>query len=141
VIEHARSKWFVIVWNTEFFMGWVVRGEQSIEYAVEFALANETDITDFDGKGLSGIWLPQGVAESRMRNRELIAKSVIMCHESSKPTINVEILTLHDKKFEGFTERCRTKLRGSEPSQLTINDDCSWHVPFQYPFCPFSVPV
>ena len=78
-------------------MGWVVGGEQSIEYAVKSAFANEADIANLDGKGLSGIWLPQGVAESRMRDRELITKSVIVGHEYSKQS--QEIWT-----FQGLKE-------------------------------------
>ena len=99
MIHHARSKWFVILWNTEFFMGWVVGGEQSIEYAVESAFANEANITNLDGKGLSGIWLPQCIAESGMRDRELIAKSVIVGHESSKLENG-----LFKEVCEGYTE-------------------------------------
>lgn len=71
---------FVILWDTESFMGWVVCGEKSIEYAVESAIANEADVTNLDGRRLSRVRLPQGVAESRMRNRQLIAKSIMVWH-------------------------------------------------------------
>jgi hypothetical protein len=48
MILDARSELFVILWYTEFFMGWVVCGEQSIEYAVEFAIANEANVTNLN---------------------------------------------------------------------------------------------
>ena len=115
-------------------MGWVVGGEQSIEYAVESAFANEADIANLDGKGLSGIWLPQGVAESRMRDRELITKSVIVGHESSK----LEIRTF--QRSMRVLQKCggTAHLRGSESMV------CSRHVPqsdAQYHFSASSVPV
>ena len=81
MIRCAGPKWFMILWYTERGMGRVAFREQSIEKAVKFALANVTDITDFNRMTLfSWVGLPQGVAESRMCNRNLNAKSVIVCH-------------------------------------------------------------
>ena len=70
-----------MLWYTESLMGLMVRREKSVEQAVKFALANETDVTNLNGRVLiSRVRLPQGIAEGRMCDCELIAKSVIVCH-------------------------------------------------------------
>ena len=47
---------------------------------MEFAVANETDVTHLNGRELSRIRLPQCVAKRRIRDCELIAKSVTVSH-------------------------------------------------------------
>lgn len=83
MIRRAGLKWFMTLWYTKCGMGRVAFRKQSIEEAVEFALANVTDVTDFNGMAMfawAWVWLPQSVAESRMCDRHLNAKSVIVCH-------------------------------------------------------------
>ena len=79
MIPEAQLKLLISFWYTAAFMRWMMCGEQGIEQAMEFAVANETNVTNLNWRELSRVWLPQGVAESGMRKCELIAKSVIVC--------------------------------------------------------------
>ena len=82
MICHAEVKRFIRLGYTKSSMGLMVCREKSIEQADKFALANETDVTDFNRRVLfSRVRLPERIAKSRMCNRKLIAKSVIVvCH-------------------------------------------------------------
>ena len=69
----------MILWYTESLIGWMDFRIQGIEQAVEFALANETDVTNLNGRVLfSWARVPQGVAEIRMRDCKLSAKGVVV---------------------------------------------------------------
>jgi hypothetical protein len=71
----------MMLWYAESFMRGMVFCEKSVEQAVEFAFANETDVANLSWRVLSSrVWLPQGVAESMILDRKLIAKDVIVCH-------------------------------------------------------------
>jgi len=71
----------MILWYTVSLVRWMVCMEQSIEYAMEFASANETDIPNLNRRvPFSWVRLPQGIAETRICDCELIAKSIIVCH-------------------------------------------------------------
>jgi hypothetical protein len=70
-------KWFVILWYAESCISRMVFRKQSIEQAPEFAPVDKTDVTNLDGEDLdSRRRKPQGVAETRMRDGELITISV-----------------------------------------------------------------
>ncbi len=58
MIWSTRLKWFIMLWDTISFMRWIICLEQSIEEAVEFASANETDITHLNRWVLSWVRLP-----------------------------------------------------------------------------------
>ena len=50
---------------------------------MEFACTYETDVADLSWRVLSSwVWLPQGVTESMILDRKLIAKNLIVCHEA-----------------------------------------------------------
>ena len=81
MIWHIELKRFVAVWYTKSLMGLMVFREKSVEQAAEFAFANETDVTNRNRRVLfPRVRLPQCIAVSGMCNRDLIAKSVIVCH-------------------------------------------------------------
>jgi hypothetical protein len=63
-------------------MGWMVIREKNIEHAVEIALANEANVTDFNGSIMSPwIRLPKGMSISRMLDRELFTVDIVVGHE------------------------------------------------------------
>jgi hypothetical protein len=45
MIWDVRSKWLMMFWKRDSVMGWVVRGEQSVEKTMEFPLAYVTNVT------------------------------------------------------------------------------------------------
>ena len=75
------GKQLMIFRYTKSLIGWMDVREQNIEQAVEFALANKTDVTNLNSRVLcSRIRLPKRMAKSRMRYCKLCTKSIIMCH-------------------------------------------------------------
>jgi hypothetical protein len=85
MIRHSELKGLIMLRDTKSSMGLMVGWEESVEQAVKFALANETHITNLNRRVLfSRVWLPQGVAESRMCDCELIAESVMVCHRRTE---------------------------------------------------------
>ena len=82
MICHYGLKWFMALWDTESFVGFMVFREQNIEEAVKLAFPNETDVANLNRWVISWIWLPQSMAKSRIRFRNFLAKSIIVrvCH-------------------------------------------------------------
>ena len=62
------------LWYPESFVGFMVFREQNIEEAVKLAFPNEADVANLNRRVISWIWLPQGMAESGIRFRDLLAK-------------------------------------------------------------------
>lgn len=85
MICYGETKWLVTLRNAKSFMRWMVCREKSIEYAVKMALANETDVADFNWVLISRVWIPQGMTETRICFSKLFAISIIvrrlLCHE------------------------------------------------------------
>src|SRR6266702_3955289 len=89
---------------------------------MEFPGASETDVTNLNRRELSRVRLPQGVAESRMRDCELTAKSVKVCHcgtaseSGTTSTQQVKVLV------KGVTAPY------AQSHQITIaNHECKFH--------------
>jgi hypothetical protein len=45
MIWDVGNKWFMMFWERDSVMGWVVRGEQSVEKTMKFALTYISDVT------------------------------------------------------------------------------------------------
>lgn len=70
---------FVVIWNAEGFMGWIICRQQNIEETVESALANVTNIADTRNVRP---WrrFPKRMSVSRKPNCKLIAKNIVVGH-------------------------------------------------------------
>ena len=92
MIRRAELKRFVAARYTKSFMGLMVFREKSVEQAAEFAFANETDVTNCKRRVLfPRVRLPQGIAVSRMCNRDLFAKSDVLCHRETELGMGIPI--------------------------------------------------
>src|SRR6266702_4825597 len=131
MISPTGLKLFMALWYTGACMRRMTCGEQSIEYALEFAVANETDVTNLNGRGLSRVRLPQGVAESRMRDCELIAKSVVVGHcgtdsESGTKPMNVDSAGQSSKEIAASLYTAPSDNDNQSRVQGPLKDSCAF---------------
>lgn len=79
-----ERKLFVVLWNTEFYMGLVVWGQQNIEKTVEFPFADVANVANFHGGiQIPRIWLPKCVSKGRKLHCEVVAENIIVSHHTN----------------------------------------------------------
>ena len=63
MIQHVGDEGFMIFWNAELIVGWIICWKQGIEKTMEFASAYETDVANFHGPiQVPWTWPPQGMS-------------------------------------------------------------------------------